>query len=175
MTNTEAVPADLSFALRARRRGNWINGSTPAGLLLARLGRARVRRGPWGLYLAENYRWSFPRAGAFTVGNVVLSTSRLDDLARLQPDVLAHENEHAWQYFWFLGIPFLPLYLASAAWSWLRTGDPASANPFERHAGLSGGGYQERPRDNAGLRQLRARSTGLVRGRLRPRMERRQR
>jgi hypothetical protein len=33
----------------------------------------------------------------------------------------------------------------AAAWSWVRTGDPASRNLFERAAGLADGGYRERP------------------------------
>ena len=36
-------------------------------------------------------------------------------------------------------------YAAAAGWSWLRTGDFASRNCFERAAGLADGGYRERP------------------------------
>ncbi|MGT2426054.1 hypothetical protein [Amnibacterium kyonggiense] len=36
-----------------RRIGNLLNGSTALGVLLARLGRARLRRGPHGLLVAE--------------------------------------------------------------------------------------------------------------------------
>jgi hypothetical protein len=36
-------------------------------------------------------------------------------------------------------------YVAAASWSWLRTGDFASRNAFERRAGLADGGYRERP------------------------------
>ena len=39
----------------------------------------------------------------------------------------------------------LVLYALASAWSWLRTGDPASRNVFERHAGLKEGGYIEKP------------------------------
>ena len=52
-----------------------------------------------------------------------------------RPALLGHEAGHAAQYAWCLGLPFLPLYGLAAAWSWLRTGDPASRNPFERAAG----------------------------------------
>lgn len=149
------MPTSLSLALRARRRGNWLNLSTPAGLLVARAAGARLRRGPWGLVFAEGYRWPIPRAGAFTIGNVVLTPSTMDALERLQPGVTAHENEHAWQYLWLLGLPFLPVYAALSGWSWLRTGDPASANLLERQAGLGIGGYTERPVTNAGMKRLR--------------------
>lgn len=147
--------SSLPFALRVRRRGNWLNLSTPVGLLIARASGARVRRGPRGLLFAEGYRWTIPRAGAFTVGNVVLTRSSMDALERLHPGVTDHENEHAWQYLWLLGLPFLPVYAALSGWSWLRTGDPASANALERQAGLEIGGYVEAPRTNAGMRRLR--------------------
>lgn len=150
--NTVGVPASLpTRALRVRFYGNWINGSSALGLVLARLGGATVRHGPDGLYLAERYRWRFPDAGAFTLGNVVITRRTLPELEGLQPHVLGHEDAHAWQYFWLAGLPFLPAYVAASAWSWLRTGDPASANAFERHAGLEVGGYAERPRTNEGL------------------------
>ena len=73
-----------------------------------------------------------------------------------------HENTHAWQYLWCGGLPFLPLYVVAAGWSWLRTGDPASANPFERNAGLLHGGYQEAPVTNAGFRRLARRVHTLI-------------
>lgn len=128
------------LALRARAAVNTLNLSTPLGLVLARLGGATVRRGTRGLFLAEGYRFRFPVAGAFTVGNVVTTASTIDDLRRRHPDVLAHEDRHAWQ--WCVSGPlFLPLYLVGAAWSWARTGNPAVRNVFERDAGLVSGGY----------------------------------
>jgi hypothetical protein len=40
----------------------------------------------------------------------------------------------------------MPLvYGVAAGWSWLRTGDVASRNVFERRAGLVDGGYREQP------------------------------
>ncbi|MCC6497839.1 MAG: hypothetical protein IT193_16425, partial [Propionibacteriaceae bacterium] len=76
------------------------------------------------------------------------------ELESRHPGTLAHEAAHTWQYFGFIGLPFLPLYALASGWSWLRTGDPASANWFERRAGLARGGYVERPADNAGFRKL---------------------
>lgn len=145
-------------ARRIRRVGNVVNLTTPLGVLVAVIGRARLRPGPDGLLLAEGYRWGFPVAGAFTIGDVVISrhgfatedpkppspsrasTSQL----RLPEAILAHEARHAWQWL-ACGPGFLPLYLTAMGWSWLRTGDLASANPFERWAGLTDGGYPERP------------------------------
>ncbi|WP_228386595.1 hypothetical protein [Ornithinicoccus halotolerans] len=122
-----------------------MNGSTVLGLLLARAGGARLRRGPWLLSLAEGYRWPFPTGSAFTVGDVVVSRYQVAALQQRLPGLLVHEEVHARQWACCLGLPFLPLYLASMAWSWLRTGDRAARSVFERHAGLAAGGYRELP------------------------------
>ncbi len=152
----------LGWAHRIRRVGNLINLSTPLGLLIAAIGSARRRPGPSGLTLAEGYRVRFPPAGAFTVGNVVISPLTFATLTARQPEVMEHEDVHAWQYFWCGGLAFLPLYLLAVGWSWLRTGDPASRNPFERAAGLARGGYREAPVSNAGLAYLAARIQTLT-------------
>jgi hypothetical protein len=130
-------------ALRLRQVANWANLSTPLGLLVARLGRARTEAGPDGLVLARGYRLRVPAAPAFTVGNVVLE--RVDDavLAR-RPRLLVHESRHATQYALCAGPLLLPLYGLAALWSWLRAGDPATCNVFERLAGLEDGGYPRR-------------------------------
>jgi hypothetical protein len=149
------MPGEVSTAHWVRAVGNALNLSTVLGLGLCWAGRARLRRGPDALLLAEQYRLSLPKASAFTVGNVVLVPGGTAEALELrQPGTLAHEAAHAWQYFGLLGIPFLPLYAVAAGWSWLRTGDPASANWFERSAGLARGGYVQRPITNAGLRKL---------------------
>lgn len=145
----------LSRAHTIRRVGNLLNLSSLLGFAIARLGRAGLAQGPEGLTLAEGYRPRFPVAGAFTVGNVVITASSVARLSDHHPDVLRHGSAHAWQYFWCGGLPFLPLYALAAGWSWLRTGDPASRNLFERGAGLHRGGYREAPVTNAGLRRLR--------------------
>ena len=153
----------LSAAHRVRAVGNALNLSTVLGLALGLAGRARLRRGPDALVFAEGYRLPLPKASAFTVGNVVLVPGGTAEEVELrQPGTLAHEAAHAWQYFGLLGLPFLPLYAVASGWSWLRTGDPASANWFERSAGLVRGGYKEHPVDNAGLRRL-GRAVGIRR------------
>lgn len=147
-------PTTLSRAQRLRRAGNLVNLSTPLGLLIAAVGAARRRPGPNGLTLAEGYAIPFPPAGAFTVGNVVITPLTFAALTARQPEVMEHEDAHAWQYLWCGGLPFLPLYALAAGWSWLRTGDVASANVFERAAGLARGGYREASVNNAGFRTL---------------------
>lgn len=123
----------------ARLRGLWnlLNLSTPLGVVGAVLAGCPLRPGPDGLLHAEGWRHRFPGGAAFTVGDVVFTRPGLEMTERLW----RHEGAHAAQYAACLGLPFLPLYGMSAAWSSWRTGDPASRNPFERGAGLERGGY----------------------------------
>ena len=125
---------------RVRAVVNWVTLSTPLGLVVAGLGRAVITREPDGLYLAEHSRLMLPDAGAFTVGNVIITGGRLRDLPGT--DVLAHEAAHASQWA-LLGPAFLPVYLAMTVWSLQRTGDRAAGNYLERWAGLSRGGYTD--------------------------------
>lgn len=134
--------APVTRAQRVRALANAANLSTAAGLLLAKLSRTSVERGPHGLLLGTNYTPKLPLAGAFTVGNVVFYRAERAFIDS-RPDLLQHEAGHATQYAWCLGLPFLPLYFACAAWSWWRTGDPGSRNFFERNAGLALGGYRD--------------------------------
>ncbi len=132
---------------RARRTANLLNLSTPLGLGLARLGRARVTPGRHDLLLATGHSLPIPLAGAVTVGDVVLLRPPLDAVLehdRLDPRMLDHEARHATQYAWCLGPVLLPLYAGAAGWSWLRSGDWWSRNIFETRAGLGDGGYVDR-------------------------------
>ncbi len=146
--------------------GNTVNLSTPLGLVVASVGRSRIRRGPRGLVLADGYRPGFPIAGAFTIGNVIV-TGRPDWAGYLEhsPSTLAHEERHSWQWL-ALGPLFLPAYSLTMGWSWLRTGDRAAACVFEQHAGLALGGYrQDLPRRSvaAGVRALVSSARGRSR------------
>jgi hypothetical protein len=132
----------MTSGQRLRQIANVLNGSTPLGLLLAAAARTPVRRGPRGLLIATGYLWRLPFAGAFTVGNVVLFRAG-PERALADPTLLRHEECHSNQYAWCLGLPFLALYFLSAGWSILRTGNPGSANVFERLAGLQAGGYPD--------------------------------
>jgi hypothetical protein len=128
--------------LRIRQIMNAINLSTLLGLLVARVGHARVVRGPDGLLLARDYRLSVPRAPAFTVGNVILVRLTDEQLAG-RPTLLLHEARHSTQYAFCIGPLMLPLYFLAAGWSWLRCRDFAWHNIFERLAGLADGGYRD--------------------------------
>ncbi|HEY3006356.1 MAG TPA: hypothetical protein VGJ44_28675 [Kribbellaceae bacterium] len=123
---------------------NLLNLTTLAGFGVAMIGRAKLSRGPRGLLFATGYKLGFPIAGAFTIGNVLL-TKHDRDYFDGSPDLVRHEERHSWQYLCLLGAPFWPLYALCAGWSWLRTGDFASRNLFERMAGLVDGGYDEHP------------------------------
>ena len=142
-TMTSGPPA--TSAQWVRRVGNVVNLTTPLGLLVSVLGRARLRPGPRGLLLAERYRLPFPRAGAFTVGDVLITGSDWPTMLRRYPNLIRHEEGHSWQYLYCLGLPFYPAYLLCMGWSWLRTGDRAARNLFERQAGLDLAGYHDLP------------------------------
>jgi hypothetical protein len=125
---------------RVRQVLNAVNGSTLLGLALGAASRSTFRHGPDGLLLATRSRLPLRGAAALTVGDVVL-TSRDAAFLRERPRLLAHEGRHSWQYAACLGLPLLPLYGLAAAWSYLRGGDLAVHNAFERWAGLEDGGY----------------------------------
>ena len=143
---------------RLRRLANLLNGSTLLGLLLARLAGTTTVSGPRGLAIATGYTWKLPLAGAFTVGNVVIFRAGPEAALR-NPALLGHEERHSTQYA-CLGLPFLVLYFAAAGWSLLRHGDPASGNPFERHAGLEAGGYPGSAAEAARSRRTAGRRFG---------------
>jgi hypothetical protein len=109
--------------------------------LVARSGRARVTAGPDGLILAYGYRFRFPIARAFTVGNVVLTKYEEGYLAG---SLLKHEDRHASQYMFCVGLPMLPLYVVAMAASMLICGNRASWNVFERLASLEDGNYSHK-------------------------------
>jgi hypothetical protein len=134
----------MLLGYRVRLVLNAVNGSTLLGLLIARIGRARLSVGGNGLFLAERYRLPVPSAPAFTVGNVIVTKLDRDAVAR-EDRLFAHEARHATQYAWCAGPVMLPLYFIAAGVSWVLTGDFGSRNVFERRAGLADGGYRDRP------------------------------
>ena len=135
---------------RLRSAVNWVNLSTPAGLLVARLGAGRPRRARAGLWLVHDYHLPVPPAPAFALGSVILLRAPLpgpgrDPVGSVPRRLLDHEERHTTQYAWCGGVLMPPTYLVASSWSWVRTGDFASRNIFERRAGLADGGYTERP------------------------------
>jgi hypothetical protein len=116
---------------------NTINLTSGVGFLLADAAGCTVRR-RGRFWEATGYAGRYPQAKAFTVGSVVISRTPVSDVVWL------HEESHVRQYAW-LGPAFWPAYALASAWSWVRTGDWWSRNVFERRAGLTAGGYAERP------------------------------
>ncbi|MFT4188758.1 MAG: hypothetical protein QM621_09275 [Aeromicrobium sp.] len=137
---------------RVRTVVNWVNLSTPLGLLVAWAGGATIVKRGRGTYVAGGYRWRFPVASAFTVGSVIVSTRETERLIGRER-LLRHEDRHVTQYAWCVGPVMLLLYVLCAGYSYVVAGDHSSYNPFERLAGLAEGGYPE-PRtrwaENAG-------------------------
>jgi hypothetical protein len=127
---------------RVRQAANLINGSTVAGLAVARSGGARPVRSRDGLLVAVGYRLPLPSAPAFTVGAVIITRRAWMDA---ESDLFRHEARHATQYAWCGGLLMLPFYFAAAGVSWLLSGDVGAWNLFERLAGLADGGYRDRP------------------------------
>ena len=128
--------------LRAvRNLANALNGSTALGLMLGAVGRGRPRK-VGHLIVFDGVRLPWVTASAMTVGSVVLIMGRsLEEISARVPTLLDHEDEHAWQYAYCFGLPFLPLYFAAMTWSMVRTKDRAAANFFKIQAGLETGGY----------------------------------
>jgi hypothetical protein len=121
---------------------NLANGSTLAGLAVARLGGARIAPCPDGLLAGTGYRLPVPPAPAFTMGNVIITRRPALDAGS---SLFRHEARHSTQYAWCGGLLMLPLYFAAAGVSWLLSGDTGAWNVFERGAGLADGGYTARP------------------------------
>jgi len=122
-----------------------VNGSTLLALLLCAATRTRPRRGGKGLLVVPGYRLPVPPANNFTMGNVIFTRHSVEWL--LHPDrsdLYGHEAKHVTQYA-VLGPLFLPAYWLACGWSWWRTGEYGARNVFERHAGLTAGGYRELP------------------------------
>ena len=109
--------------------GNFANLTTPLGLAI----------------VGEGYRFGFPVAGAFTVGNVITTSSTWGEMLSRNPLLIKHEEAHTWQYLYCLGLPYYIPYVIFTGWSVIRTGDRAARNFFERQAGLSIGGYVDYP------------------------------
>ena len=130
---------------RARRIVTAVNGTTAAGLLIARMVGARVRPGRDDMLIAEGYRLPIPPATCFTVGSVILTRRTaawlLDDE---RAALFAHERHHAGQYA-YLGPVFWPAYWAACGWSRALTGTWHARNAFEVRAGLAAGNYPDRP------------------------------
>lgn len=74
-------------------------------------------------------------ASAYTLGGSVVWAS--EELYRSRPDLVRHEQRHAWQGFMAMSLAiglYLLSYLAMAGWSLTKTGNIWEANIYEIHA-----------------------------------------
>ena len=129
-------------ARAVRNIANLCNGSTVLGIVAGVIGRGRFRRHRQ-LVVVDGVRLPLVRASAMTIGSVVLVPDKtLEEASKRIPLLVEHEDAHAWQYAYCMGLPFLPCYLIATLWSLRRTGNRAQANFFEVQAGLEAGGYR---------------------------------
>ncbi len=63
-------PLPHTFWTRVRTVLNWLNLSTPLGLLIARIGGATITRRGRGTYLATGYRYGFSMGFSYTFGTI---------------------------------------------------------------------------------------------------------
>jgi hypothetical protein len=139
------LPARRPLWPPVRAALTWVNLTTPLAMVLAGAARTPLRRGPGGLLIAEGYRWRVPRPSCFTLGAVVFTRRTADWLLDVRrTNLLRHETRHVGQYA-VLGPLFLPAYAVASGWSWCVTGAYGCRNVFERHAGLTDGGYRDLP------------------------------
>ncbi|MEU8815904.1 hypothetical protein [Actinoplanes sp. NPDC048796] len=123
-----------------------VNGTTAVGLLVAKLGGAKLRRGRNGVLIAEGYRLRVPPATCFTVGSVIMTRRTADWLLSPEKQALfGHESHHATQYA-VLGPLFWPAYWVACGYSYAMSRTYGSRNIFERMAGLDAGGYKRHVR-----------------------------
>ncbi|MEU4687187.1 hypothetical protein [Actinoplanes sp. NPDC023714] len=120
-----------------------VNGTTAAGLLIAKATGARLTKGPDGIYIAEGYRFAKPPASCFTVGSVIITKRTAEWLLdERRARLLKHESHHASQYA-VLGPLFWPAYWIACGWSITLTKSYGVRNFFEKRAGLGDGNYPE--------------------------------
>lgn len=156
-----------------RNLANVANLSTPLGLAVAVAGRARLRR-RGHLIVADRARLPIRNAGAVTIGSVVLVPHRaVEEVEASTPTLMEHEDGHAWQYAYCLGLPFIPLYGAATLWSMIRTGGPRERQPLRGAGGPAQRWLPEAPDDaarpgpaapggSAGTKDLTSLSRGAV-------------
>ncbi|XVU25059.1 hypothetical protein ACQPZJ_49050 [Actinoplanes sp. CA-054009] len=123
-----------------------VNGTTAVGLIVAKMGGAKLRRGRNGVLIAEGYRLKVPPATCFTVGSVIMTRRTADWLLSPEKEALfGHEANHATQYA-VLGPLFWPAYWVACGYSYAMSRNWGSRNVFERMAGLEAGGYKRHVR-----------------------------
>ena len=118
-----------------RHRINSLNLSTFLGLTIAHFLGGKVFQLDNLMYINYGRKGKYQKAGAITIGDVILAKKRLSD------NVIKHEEVHAQQFAKFGGLIFLALYLFASIKSFIIYKNVWQGNRFEIQAGLEDGEY----------------------------------
>ena len=118
-----------------RHRINSLNLSTFLGLTIAHFLGGKVFQLDNLMYINYGRKGKYQKAGAITIGDVILAKKRLSD------NVIKHEEVHAQQFAKFGGLVFLALYLFDSIKSFIIYRNRWQGNRFEIQAGLEDGEY----------------------------------
>lgn len=114
---------------------NNINLSTLLGLTIAYFLGGKIIQLDNQMYINYGRKGKYQKAGAITIGDVILAKRRLSD------SVIRHETIHAEQFAKFAGIPFLALYSLASIKSFIIYRNRWQGNIYEIQAGLEDGEY----------------------------------
>ena len=118
-----------------RHRINSLNLSTFLGLTIAHFLGGKVFQLDNLMYINYGRKGKYQKAGAITIGDVILAKKRLSD------NVIKHEEVHAQQFAKFGGLVFLALYLFASIKSFIIYRNRWQGNIYEIQAGLEDGEY----------------------------------
>jgi hypothetical protein len=118
-----------------RHRINSLNLSTFLGLTIAHFLGGKVFQLDNLMYINYGRKGKYQKAGAITIGDVILAKKRLSD------NVIKHEEVHAQQFAKFGGLVFLALYLFASIKSFIIYRNVWQGNIYEIQAGLEDGEY----------------------------------
>jgi hypothetical protein len=118
-----------------RHRLNNINLSTFLGLTIAHFLGGKVFQLDNQMYINYGRKGKYQKAGAITIGDVILAKGRLSD------NVIKHETIHGEQFAKFGGLVFLALYSFASIKSFILYRNRWQGNIYEIQAGLVDGEY----------------------------------
>jgi hypothetical protein len=120
---------------RKRHVLNNLNLSTFLGLLISKIIGGTTIQLDNLMYINYGRKGKYQKAGAITIGDVILAKKRLSN------SVIKHEVIHAQQFAKFGGLVFLVLYLFASIKSFIIYKNVWQGNRYEIQAGLEDGEY----------------------------------
>jgi hypothetical protein len=120
---------------RKRHVLNNLNLSTFLGLLISKIIGGTTIQLDNLMYINYGRKGKYQKAGAITIGDVILAKKRLSN------SVIKHEEVHAQQFAKFGGLVFLALYLFASIKSFIIYKNVWQGNRYEIQAGLEDGEY----------------------------------